>query len=286
MRKLFWGLAAVAAVAVGGIFWMMCQGLGWPGGFSATTVVEHCRHVPAAMLGTATSGILRPRDGVADIAGDEDLAAFEKPDDPVEMAGITDPAPEHPTTEVIEINPTPVVPAINIHEPIDVSKPVAVAESGSWSGEATTRPGFEIDPAILQVNGMAIGAAQHEILSVPRVMPYCDDDEVVPPKMPYATDDVPDPDEDDDCEDGGPPNIWSWFFPWLGKHTSLKPPLCGQEESELQPPAPKKLDLESLQLQLQNLMGGSGCGPVFPHIDTMEFRPSDHSRYEHLPNPI
>jgi hypothetical protein len=272
MRKLFWGLTVVAVVAVGGMFWMKCQGPGWPCVFMATAVVQHCRHLT----------------GQSDTAADEDLASFEKPDDPIEMADPKDPAPERETGEVVEFTPPPVVPAINIHEPIDVSKPVAVAESGSWTGEATTRPGTEIDPAILQVNSVAVGLARSEIQTAPRVMPYCqDDDEVAPPKMLYATDDdAVEPDEDDDCDDAPEPSIWQWFFPGLGKHTSLKPPLGGQEESELPPPVPKKLDLQSLRQQLQKLMGGCGCGPIFPHIDTMEFRPSDRNRYEHLPNPI
>jgi len=331
MRKRFWCLTAVAIAVVGGMLWLKCQGPALPLMFTATAMFERCGHVPAAVAGATTARFFPLDSGAADIAGDEDLATFQKPEDPIEVADLKDPVPEAPLTGVVEFTPAPVVAAINIREPIDVAKPVAVAESGSWSGEHTIRPGTsEIDPAILQVNGVAVGLAHGEIQTVPRVMPYCQDDEVVAPKMPYAIDDdATDPDDDDDGDDNGDASIWSFFLPWVYKHTcnhgSAAPnpagccedkhdqcPGCpasgrcvsppkpytepkketpstaapgGHEDSE-PPPAKRKVDMPSLREQMQKLMRSGGCGPIFPNIDTMEFRPSDHSPYDHLPNPI
>src|SRR5260370_25239163 len=113
MRKRFWGLTAVAVVAVGGMFWMKCQGPGLPCMFTATAVVQHCRHLPAAVVGSASARGFRLSDGAAEAsAGDEHLAAFHKPDDPVATADLKGPQPEHPFTAGGKVTPSPITDTI------------------------------------------------------------------------------------------------------------------------------------------------------------------------------
>ncbi len=235
MRKLFWGLTALSVAVVGGVIWL-----------------EHKR--PDLDLATTavitSSSVLGSSDASSSVANEDDLANFQKPADPVEMVDTKDPVA---ASGVVELTPTPaaspapaavaltpVVPAITIHEPIEVSKSVAVAESGNWSGEFTTT-GPKVDPALMHANVVVIGRSQGEIQTVPRVMAYAEDDEEPVQRMEYAIEEelIPAPqidlDDDDDMDDepgcGCGQGIWSFFLPGVQVHA------CNHGTTSAQQPA-------------------------------------------------
>jgi hypothetical protein len=338
MRKLFWGLTAVSVAAVGGMFWLKLQGPTLPFSFAATAAIQYCQHTQDGVLGTGgrVGGNLGGQDN-----GEDDLSAFQKPDEPVEVAEVKVPETDQGLTGAIEFTPSPVVPAITIREPMEVSKPVAVAGSPGSAVDLTTNPTEAlVDPALLEANATAIGSAHGETQAAPRVMPYAPDDDPSLPMMDYPADDpipVDDPDDDGPIDDDDPLSIWSWFFPTpahaAAGHTTAErsAPACredehyhdqysglpytgcpdtgrshnpppyvepkksapptvapgGIEESSVEPPVlNRKASAKLLHEHLRKLRDNHPEGAAFPDIDTMEFRPSDHSAYEHLPNPI
>jgi len=243
MRKLFWGLTALCVAVVGGVIWLQYEGSGFD--FAATAAIT-------------SSSVLGSSDAPSVVGGEEDLTKFQKPEEPVEMVDLKDPVAATGQTGVIELTPTPVsapapvavaltpvVPAITIHEPIEVSKSVAVAESGSWAGEFTTT-GPKVDPALMQANIAVIGRTHGEIQSVPRVMPYAEDDEEPVQRMEYAVEEelIPAPQidmDDDDMSDepgclGDGLSIWSFFVPTVQIHacnhgtTGQQPADCREDE--------------------------------------------------------
>ncbi len=273
MRKIFWGLTAAALAAVGGMVWLKCMGPVLPFTVAAAAAIKCCEIATGGtVLGDADAGL-----------SEEDLAEFIKPDDPAEdVATLKDPIPDPASTDALEFTPTPVVPAITIREPIEVVKSGRVADSGI--GEFTT--GAPIDAAILQANAVAIGLAHgREIQTAPRVMPYCQDDDTPAPRMEYAIeDDFPETKDFDDCS----PGFWSFFFPAANKHTCNHGSASqgGAEDSEALPMPQRQTSLKSLREHLHKLTNNGETGPAFPAVDTMEFRPSDHSPYERNPNPL
>jgi hypothetical protein len=147
--------------------------------------------------------------------------------DPVAASGVVELSPSSASTAPSAVALTPVVPAITIREPIEVSRSVAVAESGNWAGEFTTT-GPKVDPALMQANVVVIGRSQSEMQTVPRVMPYAEDDEQPVQRMEYAVEEelIPAPqidmDDDEDMDDepgcnGGDPSFW-FYLPAVQIH--------------------------------------------------------------------
>jgi hypothetical protein len=324
MRKLFWGLTAVVVAAAGGMLWVKWQGPTSPYSFAARVAVDGSNNGPGNIIASTISGAATVLGGGSDTAaagGDEDLAQFQKPDDPTEIVASKEPTIAPATAGVIDFHPQPVAPTINIHEPIEVSRPVGVADSGSWAADFTVGAAAKVDPAIIQVNADAIGLAHGAIQTVPRVMPYAvEDDEVIAmPKMAYAEEEFVPQTPDDDTA----PSFWSHIFqsakdhmcgdgaghldapdyhahdsycPFTGRCLPAPKPYVepmkvtpvpgGDVNSELPPPPKKRTSMKPTHKDLHNV---SECGdkvPALTGVDTLEFRPSDHSAYERNSNSI
>ncbi len=177
-----------------------------------------------------------------------------------------------------------------------------------------------VDPALIQANATVIGHGDRQM--VPAVMPYCEEDEPDPEIIEAPAEGVDTMPQAEDGDDN--PGIWSMFFPSVlpmhsCNHGGNIPDCCeepqphrcpdaghaapspytepkkeatpadapgGDEESDIPSVLHRKTSLKALRDHLHKLTEDSEDGPAFPDVDTMEYRPSDHKPYEHLPNPI